>query len=34
MNHNLYFKHPEIVKELKSQLEQYKQSGRSAPLRN
>jgi len=34
MSHNLYFKHPEIVKKLKSQLEQYKESGRSAPLRN
>ena len=31
---NLYFKRPEIVKELKSQLEQYKESGRSAPLRD
>ncbi len=31
---NLYFKHPEIVKELKSQLEIYKESGRSAPLRH
>ena len=31
---NLYFKHPEIVRELKSQLDQYKESGRSAPLRN
>ena len=31
---NLYFEHPEIVKELKSQLEQYKESGRSAPLRD
>ncbi len=31
---NLYFKHPEIVEELKSQLEKYKQSGRSAPLRD
>jgi arylsulfatase A-like enzyme len=31
---NLYFKHPEIVKELKSQLDQYRQSGRSAPLRD
>jgi len=31
---NLYFRHPEIVKELKSQLEQYKDSGRSAPRRN
>lgn len=30
---NLYFEHPEIVKELKSKLEEYKQSGRSAPLR-
>jgi len=30
---NLYFKHPEIVKELKSQLDEYKESGRSAPLR-
>lgn len=31
---NLYFEHPDIVKELKSKLEEYKQSGRSAPLRN
>ena len=31
---NLYFERPEIVKELKSQLEKYKQSGRSAPLRD
>ncbi len=31
---NLYFKHLEIVKELKSQLEEYKKSGRSAPPRN
>lgn len=31
---NLYFKHPEIVQELKSQLEKYSQSGRSAPLRD
>lgn len=31
---NLYFKHPEIVEELKSQLEKYKQSGRSAPFRD
>ena len=31
---NLYFDHPEIVKQLKSQLEQYKQSGRSAPPRD
>ena len=30
---NLYFEHPQIVKELKSQLEAYKQSGRSAPAR-
>jgi arylsulfatase A-like enzyme len=30
---NLYFKYPVIVQELKAQLEQYKQSGRSAPLR-
>jgi arylsulfatase A-like enzyme len=30
---NLYFEHPEIVKELKTQLEVYKKSGRSAPLR-
>ena len=30
---NLYFKHLEIVKELKSQLEEYKESGRSAPTR-
>lgn len=34
MNQSLYFKHPEIIKELKSQLEQYKESGHSAPLRN
>jgi len=31
---NLYFEHPEIVKELKSKLEEFKQSGRSAPLRS
>jgi len=31
---NLYFKHPEIVKELKAKLEQYKSQGRSAPERN
>ena len=31
---NLYFRHPEMVKELKSRLAQYKQSGRSAPPRN
>jgi len=30
---NLAGKYPEIVKELKAQLEQYKQSGRSVPLR-
>ena len=30
---NLYSKHPEIVKRLKGQLEIYKKSGRSAPLR-
>ena len=30
---NLYFKHPEIVKELKDKLEEYKKSGRSAPTR-
>lgn len=30
---NLYFKHPQIAKELKSQLEEYKASGRSAPTR-
>jgi len=30
---NLYFERPEIVKELKSQLEEYKESGRSAPER-
>ncbi len=30
---NLYFKHPEIVKELKDKLEEYKASGRSAPVR-
>ena len=28
---NLYFKRPEIVKELKGLLEQSKQSGRSRP---
>ncbi len=31
---NLYFKHPEIVEELKSQLERYIDSGHSAPLRD
>ncbi|QDT98836.1 sulfatase family protein [Gimesia aquarii] len=30
---NLYFKHPEVVKKLKNQLEQFKKSGRSAPVR-
>ncbi|MHC4883271.1 MAG: sulfatase family protein [Planctomycetota bacterium] len=30
---NLYSKHPEIVNRLKSQLETFKRSGRSAPLR-
>jgi arylsulfatase A len=30
---NLYFQHPEIVQELKTQLEEYRQSGRSAPPR-
>jgi arylsulfatase A-like enzyme len=30
---NLYFEHPEIVKELKTKLEEFKDSGRSAPLR-
>jgi hypothetical protein len=30
---NLYSKHPEIVKRLKAQLETFKNSGRSAPLR-
>ena len=29
---NLYYKHPDIVEELKSLLETSKQSGRSAPL--
>ena len=29
---NLYYKNPEIVKELKEKLEQFKESGRSAPL--
>ena len=28
---NLYFEHPEIVKELKSQLDAFKRSGRSRP---
>ena len=30
---NLYFKHPEIVAELKQQLNKYKEAGRSAPPR-
>jgi len=30
---NLYYKHPEIVNELKTQLETYKKTGRSAPPR-
>ena len=30
---NLYFEHPEIVKELKSQLDEFVSSGRSAPTR-
>ncbi len=30
---NLYYQHPEIVKELKKKLEEYKTSGRSAPKR-
>lgn len=29
---NVSFEHPEIVKELKSKLEEFKESGRSAPL--
>lgn len=29
---NLYYKHPEIVKQLKIQLDRFKTSGRSAPL--
>ena len=31
---NLYFKHPEIVKNLKARLEGFKTSGRSAPKRS
>jgi len=31
---NLYFKHPKIVKALKAKLEEFKKSGRSAPMRN
>jgi hypothetical protein len=30
---NLYFEHPEIVKELKAKLEDFKSSGRSVPAR-
>lgn len=30
---NRYFEHPEIAQELKAQLEAFKESGRSAPLR-
>jgi len=30
---NLYFKHPDIVKKLKAQLDAYKEAGRSAPKR-
>jgi arylsulfatase A-like enzyme len=30
---NLYFKHPEIVKQLKTKLDAFKTSGRSAPVR-
>ncbi len=30
---NLYYKYPQIVKELKTQLDIYRKSGRSAPLR-
>ena len=29
---NLFFKHPEIVRELKAKLEEFKKSGRSAPI--
>ncbi|MEC7856115.1 MAG: sulfatase-like hydrolase/transferase, partial [Verrucomicrobiota bacterium] len=31
-SNNLYFQKPEIVKELKNKLEEFKKSGRSAPL--
>ena len=31
---NLFFEKPEIVRELKSKLEHYKTSGRSAPVRD
>jgi arylsulfatase A-like enzyme len=30
---NLYFKHPKIVKTLKAKLEEFKKTGRSAPMR-
>ena len=30
---NLYSQHPEIVKGMKAQLEAFRSSGRSAPLR-
>ncbi len=30
---NLYYRHPEIVRELKAKLEEFKKSGRSAPRR-
>ncbi|MHC4501016.1 MAG: arylsulfatase, partial [Planctomycetota bacterium] len=30
---NLYYEYPQIVKELKTQLDIYRKSGRSAPLR-
>ena len=30
---NLYFKHPKIVKALKTKLEELKKSGRTAPVR-
>jgi arylsulfatase A len=29
---NVYSQHPELVKRLKSQLDAFKESGRSAPL--
>jgi arylsulfatase A-like enzyme len=31
---NLYFKYPKIVKTLKAKLEEFKKTGRSAPMRN
>ena len=31
---NLYFEHPEIVKQLKTQLDEFVSSGRSAPARD